>query len=162
MSSIKKKSGAKKTPAKKSSNKKAVVWTRSSSGGRWVNAVDRVIDESAVAKLLLQRDSSKTAKDYAAADHFASQLQAMGVCYVDESNEWYTRPLQLGGSIEFAKKIHRPEQKKRPPGHVRAKKRKAKLREELESKGTSKGRKMAGGSAKKSSQGSAKKAKKSN
>lgn len=60
-------------------------------GGLFTKADGRVVDEPAVAALLQRRSACKARKDFGAADKIATQLQAMGICYLDQTYEWYTK-----------------------------------------------------------------------
>ena len=64
------------------------------------NAIDRQIDENKVERLLNARTDAKTAKQWTKADEIAEELQTLDVCYVDERNEWYTRPISTAEDIE--------------------------------------------------------------
>ena len=64
------------------------------------NAIDRQIDEKKVERLLNARTDAKNSKQWTRADEIAEELQSLDVCYVDERNEWYTRPISTLEDIE--------------------------------------------------------------
>mmetsp|Transcript_23666 Transcript_23666/g.51656 ORF Transcript_23666/g.51656 Transcript_23666/m.51656 type:complete len:243 (-) Transcript_23666:464-1192(-) len=72
-----------------------VTWIRIAEGGAHAKAVNREVDEEEINALLVARTKAKQTRDYARADEIAATLQALGVCYIDERNEWYTRALKL-------------------------------------------------------------------
>ena len=49
------------------------------------------MDEEQIEALLVARSEAKKKRAYARADEMAATLQALGVCYIDERGEWYTR-----------------------------------------------------------------------
>lgn len=83
----KKKNGKKKTPGKSAQ----AQWIRVETGGFHAAAVDRIVDDSAIEKLLTERSKAKVARDFKRADKIAALLQDMDICYVDEKRVWYTR-----------------------------------------------------------------------
>ncbi|KAK3238488.1 hypothetical protein CYMTET_51504 [Cymbomonas tetramitiformis] len=74
-----------------------IAWTRTDKGGVHAKAVDRDVDESAVEALLCKRSKAKLAKKFKVADEIAKNLQELGICYLDEKREWYTRALIAAG-----------------------------------------------------------------
>lgn len=67
------------------------AWTRVTTGGANVQADNREVDVALVEALLTQRWGCKQKKDYKNADTAAAALKDLGVIYVDERREWYTR-----------------------------------------------------------------------
>jgi len=70
-------------------------WVRTDKGGWNSKADDRAVDEDFIAQRLAVRTEAKAKRDYATADRIASELQTMGICYLDDKKEWYTKvPLE--------------------------------------------------------------------
>jgi len=69
----------------------AQSWARVLHGGANVHADNREVDVALVQSLLASRWACKGRKDYKGADVAAAGLKDLGVIYVDERREWYTR-----------------------------------------------------------------------
>eukprot|EP00288_Rhodomonas_lens_P019945 CAMPEP_0177692106 /NCGR_PEP_ID=MMETSP0484_2-20121128/1672_1 /TAXON_ID=354590 /ORGANISM="Rhodomonas lens, Strain RHODO" /LENGTH=103 /DNA_ID=CAMNT_0019202793 /DNA_START=95 /DNA_END=403 /DNA_ORIENTATION=+ len=78
-------------------------WVRISKGGLYTKADKREVDEAGICAMLQQRMAAKAAKNFAAADKIAAQLQAMGICYLDSSREWYTKVVGEKKAVEAPK-----------------------------------------------------------
>jgi hypothetical protein len=78
------------------SEAKAVVssWTRIAKGGYNTKADQREVDVKFVEGQLMKRMEAKKAKDYKLADNIANELQQMGIAYLDDKCEWYTKVIE--------------------------------------------------------------------
>lgn len=87
------KSSAKIVPAEtgKSASAASSEWIRVAKGGYNTKADTREVDVANINSLLQRRMDAKARKDYAAADSMALQLQDLGIAYIDEKKEWYTK-----------------------------------------------------------------------
>ena len=88
------KSSGKEKKAKKSLTSGEKPWTRVTKGGANTKADTREVDVAQIEALLTKRTHSKQVKDYALADGTASELQRLGICYIDERKEWYTKVIE--------------------------------------------------------------------
>lgn len=95
-------------------------WVRILKGGLYTKADDRDVDVPAISTMLQRRIECKTRKDYGTADTIASQLQAMGICYLDRTLEWYTKaPEETSGGEALGAK---PKDSKPSAAHLASKK----------------------------------------
>jgi hypothetical protein len=96
-------------------------WVRILKGGLYTKADDRDVDVPAISAMLQRRIECKTRKDYGTADTIASQLQAMGICYLDRTLEWYTKaPEETSGGGEALGA--KPKDSKPSAAHLASKK----------------------------------------
>jgi hypothetical protein len=71
-------------------------WARIKEGGLNTAAGTRQVDEQAVVSQLTTRAAAKKKKNYKLADAIAAELQSVGICYLDDKHQWYTKAL-VGG-----------------------------------------------------------------
>mmetsp|Transcript_29631 Transcript_29631/g.49928 ORF Transcript_29631/g.49928 Transcript_29631/m.49928 type:complete len:208 (+) Transcript_29631:17-640(+) len=91
MPKAKKKGVVSKAAASTNDAKAPAKWLRIAKGGMNTKADSREVDEIAVQDLLASRMEAKASKDYTQADKIALELQSMGICYLDDKKEWYTK-----------------------------------------------------------------------
>ena len=74
-----------------SGGQRETSWVRIFKGGKRSKADNREVDENAISAMLEERFAAKASKKYTRADAIAAELQGMGICYQDETHEWYTK-----------------------------------------------------------------------
>ena len=91
MKTKKKKSTKTKTPETERKALKQVSAIVANPWKRIVKGDLREVDVDRIEEMLLQRTEAKSIKNYAVADRVAAELQSIGIAYLDEKKEWYTK-----------------------------------------------------------------------
>jgi hypothetical protein len=61
---------------------------------------DREVDAASIEILLDKRDEARKTKKYSIADSCAVELQSLGICYHDDSKQWYTKRVSEGDAAD--------------------------------------------------------------
>jgi len=75
-------------------------WSRSVDSMANPKVSDREVDAASIKVLLDKRDEARKTKKYSIADSCAAELQSLGICYHDDSKQWYTKRVSEGEAAD--------------------------------------------------------------